>query len=118
MAGETSHRPFLNAGGRKWALISGMSLFLLAAVFLTYIVSSAEPAEQVGQTDGQWLIETVDNSGGWMNGTSIAVDDNDFPRISYSLGKLMYAYKDDSGWHATTLKDFGQEPSLVLDDMG
>ena len=113
MVGRAFPRTLLIAGGRKWLSRVGITTFLLAAVCLTYLISSAEPT---AQTEGDWQIETVDDSGGRMN--SIAVDDSDVPHISYSLGKLMYTYKDDSGWHGTILKDFGLEPSLTLDEMG
>ena len=115
MIGGASCKASLFAQGSKWLLRTGVTAFLLAAVCLTYLISSAEPTTQ---TDGDWQIETVDDSGGWINGSSIVADANDHPHISYHLNDLKYTYKDDSGWHTSILHDYGTEPSLTLDDMG
>ena len=54
-----------------------------------------------------WHIETVDSGG---TDTSIALDSNDHPHISYyrvDSGDLKYAYYDGSSWHIETVDGYG-----------
>lgn len=49
-----------------------------------------------------WHIETVDSEGGDF--TSLALDVNRYPHISYSgRGNLKYGHQDASGWHIETV---------------
>ena len=55
-----------------------------------------------------WQVETVDSTGDVGEDTSIALDSQGYPHISYkdqTWGdeKLKYAYKDASGWHIETI---------------
>jgi len=55
-----------------------------------------------------WHIETVDSDGDVGIFTSIALDDDDYPHISYgeyidkATSNLKYAYQDAGGWHIET----------------
>jgi hypothetical protein len=68
-----------------------------------------------------WHFETVENVG---SSTSIALDGNDYPHISYyddTSGDLKYAYKDWAGWHIETVDsegDVGWYTSIALDRAG
>jgi hypothetical protein len=73
-----------------------------------------------------WIIETVDSEdvglGEYFSDTtSIAIDSNDFPHISYCYNKnfdLKYANYDGNNWNfetVDTLGDVGQYSSLKLD---
>jgi len=72
-----------------------------------------------------WHIETVDVSVGQVGrGTSLALDGNGYPHISYidyTNSYLKYAYQDASGWHVETLDSdglVGEYTSLALDMNG
>lgn len=67
-----------------------------------------------------WQVESVDTGGNIGSATSIAMDENDYPHISYNDGSndsVKYAYKDNSGWHREMV-DYGEGSSLALDDQG
>ena len=75
-----------------------------------------------------WSSEIVDDLDSPVWATSIALDSNDYPHISYfdsdwpSLdGDLLYAYMDSGGWHVTTVDsngNVGEGCSLALDSSG
>ncbi len=53
--------------------------------------------------------------------TSLALDNEDYPRISYGGADLSYAYEDAGGWHIEAVDTAGQTgdfASLVLDGSG
>jgi hypothetical protein len=67
-----------------------------------------------------WHVENVDTIGDVGRYTSMAVDDDNDPHISYhdeSNGTVKYAYQDGSGWHLETVDD-GTMSSLALDGGG
>jgi len=76
----------------------------------------------------QWVIETVDTNNAVGQYTSLALDSNNYPHISYyeshvpdkpSTGRLKYAYKDAAGWHKDIFVDSnpqsGKYTSIALD---
>jgi hypothetical protein len=70
----------------------------------------------------QWTIETVDTFKGVGQYTSLALDSQNQPHISYydiEFGRLKYAYKDASGWHSgnyvDTIQGAGKYTSIALD---
>jgi hypothetical protein len=72
-----------------------------------------------------WYNEVVDDSvTSWGAETSIRLDKNGYPRISYydrSNLDLRYAWRDSSSWHVETADfegDVGDQSSLYLDSMG
>ena len=55
-----------------------------------------------------WHIQTVDSEGEVGEGTSLALDGNGYPHISYddeTNSDLKYAYRDASGWHSEKVDD-------------
>ena len=72
----------------------------------------------------EWHIETVDSEGDVGAFTSIALDSQGFPHISYyddSNDNLKYAYYDGSGWHIETVDSEGYVgwfTSIALDSRG
>ncbi len=69
--------------------------------------------------------ETVDSTGNVGQYTSLALDTNGNPHISYydvTNRDLKYAYKDGSGWHIQTVdnsgSDTGQYTSIAVDANG
>ena len=74
--------------------------------------------------DLNWSFETVDYKGEVGRYTSLAIDTNDYPHISYcdiGNGDLKYAYWDGNEWHAETVDSqgvVGIPTSLTLDSNG
>ena len=74
-----------------------------------------------GWTGSDWSIEIVDNEGDVGAYTSLAIDSNDNPHVSYydnSNSALKYAYWAGSRWLITTIDsvgDVGSYTSLALD---
>ena len=72
---------------------------------------------------GRWVIETADSAGCYGH-TSLALDEDGYPHISYHDGwpnmDLKYAYQDASGWHIETVDSEGRFDftSLALDGDG
>jgi len=67
-----------------------------------------------------WTTETVSSSAGGY--TSLAIDTNGWPHISYFGGSsdLKYAYRDSTGWHITTIDatgTVGKWTSIDLDGL-
>jgi hypothetical protein len=87
-------------------------------------VCFVEDLKYVYQDVYGWHIETVDSEGhvGWY--TSLALDKDRYPHISYCHNynrDLKYAYQDASGWHIETVDSgwrVGQNTSLALDGDG
>ena len=71
-----------------------------------------------------WHIETVDSEGWVGEYTSLALDGDGYPHISYydwSNVDLKYTYQDTSGWHIETVDSegwVGEYTSLALDGGG
>ncbi|MCK4639954.1 MAG: tandem-95 repeat protein [Candidatus Marinimicrobia bacterium] len=96
---------------KKHLLIAGIAIVLIA---------TAQKAEAVN-----WTTETVDSYGSVGKHTSLALDKDGWPHISYyddSNNDLKYAYKDGSGWHRTTvdatLYYYNAWTSIALDSLG
>jgi len=76
------------------------------------------------EDSGGWHIETVDSEGDVGHNTSLALDIDGYPHISYNewwgTGDPKYAYQDGSGWHIETVDSAsaGCCPSLALDADG
>jgi hypothetical protein len=67
-----------------------------------------------------WQLESVDTIGDVGRYTSLTMDDDGYPHISYDDETnltVKYAHKDGSGWHFETV-DSGTMSSLALDDEG
>jgi hypothetical protein len=75
-------------------------------------------------TGGSWSIEVVDSTGIVGEFTSLTLDAEDKPHISYYdalNGDLKYAWRDNSVWNIQTVDatgDVGMFSSLVLDSSG
>ena len=71
-----------------------------------------------------WQVEVVDSVGTVGGWTSLALDANNQPHISYydfTNGDLKYAHKDSLGWHIEIVAsqgDVGTYTSLALDEEG
>ena len=67
-----------------------------------------------------WFTQTVDAAGDVGLYTSLALDSQDYPHISYfavEQGDLKYAHQDENGWHIETVDsagDVGRYTSLAL----
>jgi hypothetical protein len=81
-------------------------------------ISFPEPEEselRYAYHDGaRWHVEVVDNAGvNTVRGTSVAVDSNNHPHISYTdrstvdEGRLKYAHHDGTRWHISAIEPFG-----------
>ncbi len=83
------------------------------------------------QDTSGWHVHTVDSEGYVGYYTSLAIDANGYPHISYHDSEtspysadpedLMYAYQDASGWHIHTVDSegyVGRYTSLALDGEG
>jgi hypothetical protein len=74
--------------------------------------------------DGGWHMEALDPHCGSAVATSLSLDSDGDPRVSYGGGplyNLQYAYKDAAGWHAETVEHGGprgHDSSLALDEQG
>jgi catechol 2,3-dioxygenase-like lactoylglutathione lyase family enzyme len=75
-----------------------------------------------------WNVETVDSQPYVGLYSSLALDDDGYPHISYfdaANDALKYAYKDAGGWHIETVEivgwagyEYGAQTSLALDHQG
>ena len=89
---------------------------------ISYSSTSPELALRYTYQDSSgWHFETVE-SGFTVRSTSIALDQNNYPHISYEWDweDLKYAYKDLGGWHFETAdpspnNQVGEDSSLRLD---
>jgi hypothetical protein len=101
-------------------LFSFIAVALLVAVVFAGLVSVPVAAQTPTVGAGTWNIETVDSSGGQY--TSLQLTPAGWPAISYARGSnLMYAYKDESGWHTETADrpgGLGYYTSLQLTSTG
>jgi hypothetical protein len=95
----------------------------LLALLLAPLAQQATPTVAYQDASG-WHIETVDSKEDIGEYTSLALDANGYPHISYydtTNDDLKYAYQDASGWHIETVdseEDIGQHTSLALDRSG
>jgi hypothetical protein len=113
----------MKAGAKRTSLVA---LPLGSAIFvLTLLLAVAALASSVTAGASSWRIETVDNAGNVGQYTSIAVDENGWPHISYydyTNSKLKYAYWNGSTWNienvADTLVYYSGSTSLALDSQG
>ena len=76
-----------------------------------------------GWSSGGWISETIDHSGNVGTWSSLALDADDLPHISYmdlSHLNLKYAYLDGATWISETVDDgeVGDFTSLALDAAG
>jgi len=87
-------------------------------------VGSAGQLRYAKLVNGRWLIETVDSVvtfSGWQSThTSLALDQDGFPHISYEdSGTLKHAYWDGKAWHVQVIATAGNEPyrysSIAID---
>ncbi len=65
-----------------------------------------------------WIYETVDSNGKVGSYSAIALDENNYPHISYydqTNDTLKYAYFDGTTWHRETVDSGGLFTSLALD---
>lgn len=71
-----------------------------------------------------WTTETVESSGDVGRYSSLALDKDGWPHISYlGIDDLKYAYEDSLGWHKTTVDAttpyYGDIwTSIVVDSLG
>ena len=105
----------------KFLLRLGVLAILLAPLTLQATPTVAD------QDASGWHIETVDSEGDVGEYTSLALDEEGYPHISYFdytnriNPNLKYAYQDASGWHIETVDSEGQVgwyTSLALDESG
>jgi hypothetical protein len=76
--------------------------------------------------DGSWIrayVSGVSGAQGWTFQTSLALDGDGYPHISYFIGyshELVYSKKDASGWHHHTVASAldGGDNSLAIDGNG
>jgi len=72
----------------------------------------------------EWTTETIDSYGDVGLYTSLALDKDGWPHISYyddTNDDLKYVFKDNIGWHKTTVDatgNVGKWTSIILDDLG
>ena len=70
---------------------------------------------------GVWNIEVIDNAGNVGEFSSLELDADDYPHVSYydrTYGQLKYAHQDATGWHFETIDSGGTYSSLDLDGSG
>lgn len=113
--GDTGHRGSLALDSRGRPHISFLLKFLPGNVF-TYDLHYA-----VGTGDNTWSIETPDAEGttGWD--TSIALNQNDEPSVTYhsdATSSLWYAEKRGGIWTTASIAADGKPSSLRLDASG
>jgi hypothetical protein len=88
------------------------------------LLSGDEDFTEPNWTSSSWSIQTVDSSGTVGSWTSLALDFNGNPHISYcdnANNDLKYAYWTGSAWHIETVDSAGMVGaaiSLALDQLG
>jgi hypothetical protein len=102
--------------------LTSVLIFLLVSLLG---LSTPQPIPiRASQAAFAWHVETVDSTGDVGLHTSLVLDGNGYPHISYrdwSSYDLKYAYQDASGWHVETVDsegDVGLFTSLALDGNG
>ncbi|RLF40713.1 MAG: hypothetical protein DRN21_01600 [Thermoplasmata archaeon] len=114
--------------GKKTVIYGVVILFVLAAVMPALgdnnVLSSHNKESMKLENDMFWSIETVDHEGFVGRYTSIALDSQEYPHISYcDAGNwdLKYAYWDGSEWKTETVDTkymAGVPTAIVLDSKG
>ena len=116
-----------NVGRHTSLALDGSGYAHISYCLYDYIDDQCEGLKYAYQDASGWHIQTVDSEGevGWY--TSLALDANGYPHISYhdygyyDEGALKYAYLDASGWHTQTVdseEGVGRYTSLALDGSG
>ena len=119
-----------------------IALLLLASIFvgllqngewfrneLTISKTDIKSINKIGEDDpfssvtrgSNWYIQTVDSQVGYIENTSLALDSNDRPHISYfdpTNGDLNYTFYDGVLWHNETVDSggFSHSNSIALDN--
>jgi len=104
----------------------GMTAFIAFAILFPSIPINIHFSGHIAGMNNNlnWSIETVDYKGKVGRFTSLALDSNDYPHISYfdlDNSALKYAYWDGSQWHTETVDSkgaVGYPTALALDSKG
>ena len=90
---------------------------------ISYLDSTHVDLKYAYQDLSGWHVQTVDSTDDVGESSSIAIDGDGYPHISYyqwnPLTNLKYAYKDISGWHTQYREPVeftsSGNPSIALD---
>lgn len=67
-----------------------------------------------------WKFQNLDTGLSYGESSSLALDENEFPHISYTTQRLKYVFKDASGWYTPTVVSSGSilHTSIAIDGSG